>query len=107
MTLYGIVSDPDNAQIITMLGIILLGIAYIAHIWKLAGLTGRRFSTWEWIQVYFFGIIVFLCGAISFAKLAFPQNAQKLLELLYLKDILEYLTKKVQTLLLTIIKSTF
>lgn len=105
LELYGIVANIDNAELITMLCIILLGIAYIAHIWKLAGLTGRRFTTWEWIQVYFFGTLVFLCGLTSFAKLLFPENAQKLLELLCLDGVLTYLAKHLQTLLLSIIKT--
>lgn len=103
--LYIIVANYENAEIITMLSIIILCVAYLAHIWKLAGLTGRRFSTWEWIQVYFFGIIIFLCSVCSFAKLVFPENAEKLLQLLYLEDTLKFLTKKYQGLLLAIINS--
>lgn len=105
MELWNIVANIDNAQIITMLSIILLCVAYVSHIWKLAGLTGRRFDTWEWIQVYFFGIIIFLCSVCSFAKLVFPENADNLLELLYLKDTLLYITKQYQTLLLKIIRT--
>ena len=107
MELWNIVANIDNAQIITMLSIILLCVAYVSHIWKLAGLTGRRFDTWEWIQVYFFGIIIFLCSVCSFAKLVFPENADNLLELLYLKDTLLYITKQYQTLLLKIIHIMF
>jgi hypothetical protein len=103
--LYGIVSNIDNAEIITMLSIILLCVAYVAHIWKLAGLTGRRFDTWEWIQVYFFGTIIFLCSVCSFAKLVYPDNADKLLQLLYLEDTLLYITRQYQTLLLKIIRA--
>ena len=103
--LYGIVANIDNAEIITMLSIIILCVAYLAHIWKLAGLTGRRFSTWEWMQVYFFGTIIFLCSVCSFAKLVFPENAEKLLQLLYLEDTLNFLTKKYQSILLAIINS--
>ena len=105
MELWNIVANIDNAQIITMLSIILLCVAYVSHIWRLAGLTGRRFDTWEWIQVYFFGIIIFLCSVCSFAKLVFPENADNLLELLYLKDTLLYITKQYQTLLLKIIRT--
>ncbi|MBR4571132.1 MAG: hypothetical protein IKO19_10790 [Candidatus Riflebacteria bacterium] len=103
--LYGIVANTDNAEIITMLSIILLCVAYVAHIWKLAGLTGRRFDTWEWIQVYFFGTIIFLCSVCSFAKLVLPDNADQLLKLLYLDDILKYITVRYQTLLLKIIRA--
>ena len=105
--LYIIVQNQENAEIITMLSIIILCVAYLAHVWKLAGLTGRRFSTWEWMQVYFFGIIIFLCSVCSFAKLVFPENAEKLLQLLYLEDTLLYITKQYQTLLLKIIHSMF
>ncbi len=103
--LYGIVANIDNAEIITMLSIILLCVAYVAHIWKLAGLTGRRFNSWEWIQVYFFGTIIFLCSVCSFAKLVLPDNADQLLKLLYLEDILKYITVRYQTLLLKIIRA--
>ena len=103
--LYIIVQNQENAEIITMLSIILLCVAYLSHVWKLAGLTGRRFDTWEWIQVYFFGIIIFLCSVCSFAKLVFPDNADKLLQLLYLEDTLLYITKQYQTLLLKIIRA--
>lgn len=104
LELYGIVANIDNAEIITLLGIILFCALCMAHLWKIAGLTGRRFTTVEWIRIYFYSILIFLSGVVTFAKLFFPENAEKLLEILHLNRLLQYIATKVQILLLSIIR---
>ena len=104
ITLYGIIAVRENAEILTMLSISLLCIVYIYHLWRISGLTGKRFTTWEWVKIYFFSIIIFLCGSCSFAKMFFPDNADALLDLLHLSGILEAFTIPYQTLLLKIIR---
>lgn len=102
--LYGQIANVENAMLLTMIGIILLCVAYVAHIWKLAGITGRHFTTWEWIQVYFFGFITFILSVCSFAKLMFPERADNLLQILHMYGLLLYLTKYFQAFLLAIIR---
>ena len=105
--LYGIVADLDNAEIITMLTIGLICFGYIAHLWKIAGLTGRRFSSWEWFKVYVLGIMIFLCCSCSFAKVFFPDSAERLLDLLHFSSPLESLARPYQKILLRIIRAMF
>ena len=105
VTLYGIVNDIDNAMIITLLSIALVCVAFLMRIWKIAGLTGRKFNTWEWFHIYLFSIIIFICGVVSFAKLLYPENADKLLELLHLDRLMEFLTRGYQSILLKIIRA--
>lgn len=104
ITLYGIIAVRENAQILMMLSVALLCFGYIYHLWRISGLTGRRFSTWEWSHIYILGIIVFLCCACSFAKVFFPDNADRLMSLLYINGLLDDLTIPYQTLLLKIIR---
>ena len=105
VTLYGIVSDIDNAVIITLITLALFCVFFLVRIWDIAGITGRKFSTWEWIQIYFFSIIIFICGVVSFAKFLYPENADKLLEILYLDRAIMFLTRGYQSFLLTIIRA--
>ncbi len=104
VTLYGIVSDIDNAMIITLFSIALVCVALLMRIWKIAGLTGRKFSTWEWFHVYLFSIIIFICGVVSFAKFLYPDNADRLLELLHIDRLMMFLTRGYQSILLKIIR---
>ena len=105
VTLYTIVSDFDNAMIITLFSIALVCVALLMRIWKLAGLTGKKFSSWEWFHIYLFSIIIFICGVVSFAKFLYPENADKLLELLHLDRFLEFITRGYQSILLKIIRA--
>lgn len=105
LTLYGIVADLDNAEIITMLSFVILSVAYLYNMYKNVGLIGRRFSTWEWIQIYALGFLIFLSLSFSFAKLVFPENADKLMSVLGLDGILNFLTVKYQSILLAIIRT--
>lgn len=103
--LYGIVADIDNAEILTMISIILICVFFLYRVWKIAGLTGRRFTSWEWFQVYTFSITIFICGVVTFAKLLYPSNADQLLALLHLDGVLLLLAKTLQTVLLKIIRA--
>lgn len=104
ITLYGIIADRDNAQIITMLSIALLCFVYIVHLWKISGLTGKKFSTWEWAKIYVLGIIIFLSCVCSFAKVFFPDNADRLMSLLYISSFIDNVTRPYQTLLLKMVR---
>lgn len=103
--LYGIVADIDNAEILTMISIILVCVFFLVRVWKIAGLTGRRFTSWEWFQIYTFSITIFICGVVTFAKLLYPDNADKLLSLLHLDGVLLVLARTFQTVLLKIIRA--
>ena len=103
VTLYGIVSDIDNAMIITLLSIALVCVVFLMRIWKIAGLTGRRFTTWEWFHIYLFSIIIFICGVVSFAKFLYPENADKLLNLLHIDGLIMFLTRGYQAILIKLI----
>jgi hypothetical protein len=105
LELYGIVNDYDNAMIITLITIALICIALLVRIWKIAGLTGRKFSTWEWCHIYFFSIVIFFCGILTFAKFLYSENADKLLELIYLDRVMYFITKGYQEILLRIIRA--
>ncbi len=105
VTLYGIVSDIDYAVIITLITLALFCVVFLVRIWDIAGITGRKFSTWEWIQIYFFSIVIFICGVVSFAKFLYPDNADKLLEILYLDKAVMFLTRGYQSFLLTLIRA--
>lgn len=102
--LYGIISNYDNAELITVLTIVIFSVAYLIHLWKNVGLLGRRFTTWEWCLVYFFGGVAFIGMAYSFAKLVFPERADSLMALLHADVLLRNLTVKYRDLLLSIIR---
>jgi hypothetical protein len=103
--LYSIVANPENSEIFTLLLIVLLCFSYMSFVWGNAKRLGNDLTTFQWGQVYGFGLVLFICAASAFGKLFFPANAEALLSMLRLDGILRYLTVQFQTVALAIIRA--
>lgn len=104
MTLYSLIADPEWAEILTLVTISLLCLAYASFVWGNAKQQNKRLSTGEWTMVYGLGMISFLSGILVFGKFVVPQNVDSLLETLRLDQALKYITQKFQAILISIIR---
>jgi len=105
MTLYSIIASPENAELLTLIMVVLICAGYISFVLSNAKKLDKDLSSFETVLVYTLGILAFVSGATVFGKLFFPANAESLLELLYLKEPLKSLTQSFQLILLTALKS--
>jgi hypothetical protein len=105
--IYRLVADPEWGEILTIVTIGLLCMSYMSFTWSNAKRLNKRISDFQWAQIYFMGLILFISGSILLGKLIVPANADKLLEILYLDGTLKYLTSKFQSFLLPILRMTF
>jgi hypothetical protein len=102
--LYALIADPEWAEILTLFVMGGVTLAWLSFIWGNAKKENRRLGTFEWGFVYALGLNTFLCGVIILGKFIVPANASSLLETLRLDGILRYLTIKLQTLLLSLLR---
>ncbi len=105
MTLYSIIAAPDYAELLTLIMVILICAGYVSFVLSNAKKLDKDLTGFETVLVYTLGILAFVSGGTVFGKLFFPDNAESLLELLYLKEPLKSLTQTVQIILLTALKS--
>ncbi|NCB38728.1 MAG: hypothetical protein EOM80_08160 [Erysipelotrichia bacterium] len=103
--LYAIIADPENGEILTLLAIGLLSFFYLSFIWGNGKRLNNELTTFEWGQIYAFGLVVFLCLVIIFGKFFFAQNVDALLDLLGAGPILGYFTVRFQMIILAILRS--
>lgn len=103
-SLYSLIADPEWAEILTLLTLGGLALAWLSFIWGNSKKQNTRLSNFDWGLIYFLGVITFLCGVIVLGKFIVPANASSLLETLRLDGIIRYLTIKLQTLLLGILR---
>jgi len=94
--LYRFVSDPWIAEILTLITFGLVCLGYLSFVWSNSKRLNIRLSTLDWAQIYFLGLLVFLTGVILLGKLIVPKNADDLLDLLGLEQILRYATLRFQ-----------
>lgn len=102
--LYKILLDQSVAQFITLaiIGVISIGWVYI--LWSNAQLAHVKLTAAENIQIYIFGAIALIDAMIMFGYLAFPSNAENLLDLMGLKFPLFALTGYVQRGMLWLVR---
>lgn len=94
--LYRFVSDNGIAEILTLITFGLICLGYLSFIWSNSKRLNIRLSTFDWAQIYFFGLLVFLTAVILLGKLIVPNNADDLLELIGLEKVLRYATLRFQ-----------
>lgn len=102
--LYSLIADPEWAEIITLLTVGLLALAWLSFIWGNSKRLNTRLSGFDWASIYALGLLVFLCGVILLGKFIVPQNAKSLLETMRLDKVLSYITIRYQMLLLSILR---
>ncbi len=103
--LYKLVSDPEWAEILTIMFFGMVCLSYLSFVWGNAKKTNKRLSTFQWGQIYFLAIMVFLSTILIFGKFIVPENSDKLLGMLHVDDLLRKATIQFQKLLLPIIRS--
>lgn len=94
--LYRLVSDPGIAELLTLITFGLLCLGYLSFVWGNSKRLNLRLSTFDWAQIYFFGLLVFLTGVVLLGKLIVPANADDLLHLIGLEHALRYATLRFQ-----------
>lgn len=102
--LYTLVADPDWAEIITLLVLGGATLAWLSFIWGNAKMENRRLGTFECVFITLLGLNTFFCMALILGKFIVPANVSDLLETLRIDGILRYLTVKLQTLLLSLLR---
>ncbi|MBF0409546.1 MAG: hypothetical protein HQM10_19555 [Candidatus Riflebacteria bacterium] len=102
--LFRVFQDFDNSMIFTMFLIGLAALGWISWVYGTASQSGLEISSSQWFQIYIAGTIIFFSGAWLLGLLLFPENAKNLMEMLYMKDPIEFLTKHVRAFTLEIIK---
>lgn len=102
---YLFVLQLENAEILTLIALCVGSFALLSFIWSNAHQKGLRMTTFQWTQIYSLGTVTFLSGVMVLGKLAFRENSDKLLDLLYLSDPLSFLTRHFQSILLTFIRA--
>ncbi len=90
--LYALVTNRGDAEILTMILIIMCSFAYLSFIWGTAKKLGNDMTNFEWLQVYFLGTTMFICGTAILGKMVSPSNADAILGFLGLDYVLSYLT---------------
>ncbi len=105
MTLYSIVATPDYAELLTLTMVILVCIGYISILRGNSQRLGKDLSGTETVLVYILGTLTFVSGTTIFGKLFFQENAESLLNLLYLKEPLNSLTRHFQIFVLTVLRA--
>jgi hypothetical protein len=104
MTIYSLVADPEWAEILTLLFIGLVSLAWLSFIWGNAKRQNQRLTTFDWGGIYVLGFLAFFCGGIILGKFIVPKNADSLLEILGIDYVLEFVTRHFQAFLLAIIR---
>ena len=103
--LYGLFADFDRARIFTLMITTVVGIGGMSWIWGNAKQANIKLTTFDWIQIYAFGLVAFLSGMLVMGMLIVPDNADALLELIRADGVVNWLTKQVQAFLLWMIRS--
>ena len=103
-SLYSIIANYSNAELLTLLSFGLLCFALLSFIWGNAKQLNKKLTGFQWGQVYFLGLCTFLSAVILLGKFIVPKNADSLLETLHVEGMLRVATMKFQKILLAIIK---
>ncbi|MFZ5950226.1 MAG: hypothetical protein ACOYXC_05955 [Candidatus Rifleibacteriota bacterium] len=103
-SLYALIADPEWAEILTLLTVGGIALAWLSFIWGNAKQQNIRLTTFDWGCIYALGFVTFMCGVIILGNFIVPANAKSLLETLHLDGILRYLTVRFQTLLLSLLR---
>lgn len=103
--LYTVLADPENAEIFTLIAIILLSFAYLSFLWGNANRLGNEFSTFQWGIVYTLGAIIFGCCVIILGKFVFPQNIDYIMGLFGISTVLHYITVRCQEVVLAMLRA--
>lgn len=103
--LYALVSNQADAEILTMILIIICSFAYLSFIWGTAKKLGTDMTNFEWLQVYFLGTTMFICGTSILGKMVAPSSADAILGFLGLDNVLTYLTKIFQIFAMAALKA--
>jgi len=102
--LYTIFLDQSVAQFTTMGLVFFISIAWVYRLWSNAQLAHVKLTTAENIQIYGFGVVAMITAMIMFGYIAFPNNAENLLDMIGLKYPLFALTSFVQRGILWVIR---
>lgn len=102
--LYSIIAAQEYAEILTLIMVILVGLAYIWFVWSTAKKLGNDLTSFELGQVIFLGTIVFLSGTTILGKIISPHNADAMLDVLGLDTVLYYLTTRFQIICLALLR---
>ncbi|HOY68679.1 MAG TPA: hypothetical protein PLP29_17510 [Candidatus Ozemobacteraceae bacterium] len=102
--LYQICMDQAVAQFITLAIVGLFSGAWIYRIWSNAHLSNTPLTFIENVQVAILGPTTLIVGMIMFGYIAFPKNAEAIMDILGLKQPLDQATLLVQRGLLWMIR---
>lgn len=102
--LYRAFADVSNAQIFALLVIGLVFLGMLSWVWSTSKTAGVEVTHGQWAQIYIFGLGVFLCGVLIFGLLVTPNNAENLINILYLDRPLAIVTKEIQRVVLYLIR---
>ncbi len=102
--LYRLISDQGMAEILTLISFGLVCLAYLSFVWGNSKKLNTELTTYDWAQIYFFGLLVFLTGTVLLGKLIVPDNADNLLQMLKLYEPLRYATLRFQIFFQSILR---
>jgi len=101
--LYRFCSDAGNAQYITLLLLGFFFVCWASWVYTNAKQTNLPLTTLEWWQIYGSGTLALLCGSLFMGFVMVPENAEKLVEILYVKEPLDWLTMQVRSVLMWLV----
>lgn len=102
--LYNIILDQSVCIFLTLAIIGIVTVGWVYRLWSNSQLAHVKLTAEENIQIYIFGAIAFVDAVIMFGYVAFPDNAENMLELMGLKFPLFALTSYVQRGMLWIVR---
>ena len=102
--LFGIFSSVENAQMITLLVLGVLGLIWSGFVWENAKSMHKHVTMPQWIQIYGSAGVTLFCGMILLGMFIAPENADALLDLLYLRDPLLWITHHIQSVVLWMLR---
>jgi len=102
--LYMFLLDIDRARVIAMVISCVASLGVLSFIWSTANQANLRVTTAQWVQIYLFGFIAFISGVLVLGFIIVPKNADKLLEMTYLRYPVDAFSRQVQAALLYIVR---
>ncbi|HNW35177.1 MAG TPA: hypothetical protein PKM25_09620 [Candidatus Ozemobacteraceae bacterium] len=102
--IYKILMDQAVAQFVTLAIFGLITCGWVYRLWSNAQLAHVKLTPSENIQLCVFGAGALIIGIILFGYIAFPSNADSLMEALNMKHLLQFATHYVQRGLLWVVR---
>ncbi len=93
---YRFVSDPETAKICALVFLGLTGLGLSSFVYQNAKQAHLRLTEIQWVEVYGGGGVAALCGILVLGYVIVPDNADNLVDLLFLGKPFRWYWKLVQ-----------